>query len=927
MDVGYHVLVMNKADSGISFEINAVCGNKIPESINGESGHHICYVRIMTELIVKRLMEVSDKYTIADEDIEKIALAASVHDVGKTHVPQAILEKNESLSPVEYDIVKKHTVFGERLIRESGAVLDPGVLKYACEVARYHHERYDGAGYPDGLAGDDIPIAAQIVSIADAYEALTSDRSYKKALSQDVALAMITNGMCGVFNPLLIDCLMQVVGDKRLADIRSHLMQSKAIYMDPYSQPPKKVLLMGNLRYVTGQFIEETFADARVSIIGNCDISESAKLKIYREEQPNYKAIFDTYEFDFIIYFANELTYDTIDPSDMEQLRQIMKASKYIAHTAKFLYLSSLDGAFVDKNDRGIISAAKENLCVYWAKENDINLKIIRIPYLYNGTAKDDYLNDLFVQMQNGSRVRLRESAGSKIYFLSASDLSDLIIRIVDTWAPGDGVLTINDEFHFTFGDLCAALQKVKGGIQFDFTGKNVPKHLYIKNTAVKKRYSWFAKISILEDLQEQYENYQNTLAPKGSLWDRLRTKLRKYAEIIKVAELFLLFFLCEILLQVTDSALFFSTVDFRLVYIVLMATVYGLPYGMGAAALSSLSWAAAKVISGTNWMTLFYEPTNWLPFIFFFLVGAVCGYVKRRKDDRIRFAEEEKRLLEDKLSFTRQIYEDTFHEKRDLKKQIIGSKDSFGKIFDITRQLNTVDSHELYLKIVSSFENILENKTVSVYSVNEGSVYARLEVASRDLVDKVSRSISLETYAPVMQALKRGEVWRNNNLLPNMPMYACGVYENEKPLLIVFLWNAQMHQRSLYYMNLFRILCDLTQMSLIRARNYSLAMHDKEYIAGTNIQNEEAYHRNLLTFMELAERKVFQFLQVEVAADERPLDELSTLLSKCVRTNDIIGVTQEGKIGILFAQAGPEDLKFILPRFEKLGITVQVLE
>lgn len=927
METFYDTLVMKETDDGISFAHARIPGSKMPAMINGESGHHICYVKALTELIARRLVQVTDRYDLDEEKIGKIALASSLHDIGKFRIPPAILEKKGALTPLEYDIVKKHTTLGRELIEQSGDALDPEIRAYAKEICLHHHERFDGTGYPDGLKGDEISIAAQIVSIADAYEAITAERSYKKALSRDVALEMISNGMCGVFNPLLIQCLIYVADHKQLEDIRSNLMSSRALHIDPYSLPPKKVLLLGNMRYITQQFIQDTFPDAHVSIIGKCGVKAGPRVKVYDIDKPYYKAILDTYDFDFILYFSNELTYDTIDPSDTEELRQIFKASKYVSNEAKVLYLSSLDAAFEETGDRGIIAAAKENVCLYWAGQNHINLKIVRIPYLYNGAAPKDFLYDLFEEMRTRKAVRLRESESSRIYFLSLTDLSDLIVRIADSWTPGEGILTVNDDFGLTFGDLCKGLAKLSPDVVFTFTGKNPPKRLELKNTALKQQYSWFARISLLTDLRDEYQAYRRALAPAGTRWERLKKRLGKYAVAIRVSELIFLFLLCEALVQATDSMLFFSLVDFRLAYIVLMATLYGLPYGMGAAALCSLSWIAAKVLSGTSWVTLFYEPTNWLTFIFFFLVGAVCGYVKLKSDNQIRFTAEENRLLESKLAFTRRLYADTFREKRDLKKQIIGSRDSFGKIFDITRQLNTVDSRELYLKIVDSFEGILENKTISVYSVNQDSAFARLEVSSRDIVHEVSRSISLDTYAPVMEVLNRGEVWRNNRFVPHMPMFACGIYQGGKPLLLIFIWSAQMHQRSLYYVNLFRILCDLTQMSFIRAHEYSRAMHDQQYIGHTILQNAQTFRNTLGVFRELAERRVFQFLQLAVDAGGKPCEELGEQLSHCVRANDTAGVLEDGSVWLLLSQAGPEDLKYILPRFERQGLSVRMAE
>lgn len=233
MATEYNALVMNETDGAVSFVYTTISSSKMPNIINGESGHHICYVKTLTELLAKQLVQLTDQYDLDEEAISKIALASSLHDIGKCCIPHAILDKQGSLTPIEYDIVKKHTVFGVELIEKAGDTLDPEIKAYARDVCLHHHERFDGTGYPDGLKGDDIPIWAQIVSIADAYDAITSERSYKSALSRDVALEMITNGMCGVFNPLLIQCLIHVADHKELEDVRSNLITSRAVHIDP----------------------------------------------------------------------------------------------------------------------------------------------------------------------------------------------------------------------------------------------------------------------------------------------------------------------------------------------------------------------------------------------------------------------------------------------------------------------------------------------------------------------------------------------------------------------------------------------------------------------------------------------------------------------------------------------------------------------
>lgn len=921
--MSYDVFIMTKEENAVRFDRKTLSGRQIPSSINGESGRHICYVVALTELIAEDLMKTESQYGLNTEEIKKIALASSLHDIGKTCIPSSILEKKETLTPVEFDIVKKHTILGCDLLDQGAASLEKDILAYAKEISLHHHERFDGTGYPHGLKGEEIPICAQIVSIADAYEALTDNRSYKKAISDDVALEMIANGMCGVFNPKLIQSLLHVADHNKMDEIRNSVIASRAVRTEVETVAPEKVLLLGNVQYLTETFIAETFPNTRVFIVGKCDVKTGKGIKVIGEEVADYKAVFDTYGFQLVLYFSNELSYGSTAPSDMETLRQILENTKYLAEGGKFLYLSSLDASFLPLEDRGIISAAKEKLCSFWAGQNQVDVKVIRIPYLYSGTVKGDFLHALFEQGRAGKKAYIPEFASSRMYFLSMLDLSELISRIIDTWAKGEGILIVNDEFRLSFDELCQEIQKQNAHFTYTFTGEVSPKSLELKNTSIRQQYGWFSKISIITDLEEQYQNYLHLIAPKKSGWEKWRQRLRKYAKIVKVIELLLLFVLCECLVQITGSTLFFSIVDFRMAYIVIMGTMYGLPYGIGAAALSSVSWFVAKIMSGTNWLTLFYEPTNWLAFIFFFLVGAICGYVKLKKDEKIRFTMEENQLLSEKLAFTRSVYEDTFREKQDLKKQIIGSRDSFGKIFDITRQLNTVNQRELYLKIVNSFEDILDNKTISVYSIDEKSQYGRLEVASKEIVNTVSRSISLETYSPLMEVLLKGEVWRNIHLIPNLPMYAYGIFQDQKPLMIIFIWSAQPHQRSLYYVNLFRIMCDLTQMSLVRSRGYNKAMRDQQYLQSTIIQNPETLRETYRMFRELENRKIFHFICLSVDRQGEENEALSLLLSKCVRTNDVVGVLEDDSLWILLSQAEESDLPHILPRFQKNGIAV----
>lgn len=182
--------------------------------VNGESGQHIRNIQRITAILLERLLLKTDRYRLSFQDCVMISTASALHDIGKVGINTFILNKPGILTPEEYEVMKKHTLIGEHILKsgELSEFRDEPLLKTAEQICRWHHERFDGSGYPDGLSGEEIPIAAQVVSIADVFDALMSKRSYKEALSAEVALRMIENGECGSFNPVLIECLKQAVG-------------------------------------------------------------------------------------------------------------------------------------------------------------------------------------------------------------------------------------------------------------------------------------------------------------------------------------------------------------------------------------------------------------------------------------------------------------------------------------------------------------------------------------------------------------------------------------------------------------------------------------------------------------------------------------------------------------------------------------------
>ena len=184
----------------------------IVEFRNGESGLHVLHIQTITEMLLRQLVQKeNNRYALSKEQIRMITTASALHDIGKISIPDEILNKPGRLTAEEFAVIKGHSMAGANMLSElSLDQKEEPLVKTAYEICRWHHERYDGGGYPDGLKGEEIPVSAQVVALADVYDALTSERCYKDAYSHEKAIEMILAGQCGAFNPLMLECLLDI---------------------------------------------------------------------------------------------------------------------------------------------------------------------------------------------------------------------------------------------------------------------------------------------------------------------------------------------------------------------------------------------------------------------------------------------------------------------------------------------------------------------------------------------------------------------------------------------------------------------------------------------------------------------------------------------------------------------------------------------
>ena len=593
----------------------------------------------------------------------------------------------------------------------------------------------------------------------------------------------------------------------------------------------------------------------------------------------------------------------------------------------RIVYLTGPERLYDVPTGKTLLVSEMENLSREYAKLYKSTVKIIRSPYLYSEQYEKDFLNTVFRETSTEQKITFQEDESQRMFFLSMQDLAELMYKIFDNWDEDEEILNIADGFDHCFKDLGDKLTELCPHLKVSYARYSIMENMLKDDKIIRYKYGWFPKISILEELPELYEHYQERNNIKAGRLDSLKHIISKHKAAVRVAEFAAFFILFELLNGIAGNQAQFKMIDLRLIFVVLFGSTYGINYGIAAAAAESLSLIRAFEAEGSSWYVLFYEPSNWIPFIFYFAVGAICGYIRMKNKDNVQFIKEENNLLQEKFLFTREMYQETIEDKNLYKKQILGSKDSFGKIFDITRKLDVIQPQELYIETIRVLEDVLENKTFGLYTLNRENGYGRLETASAQVQGNYPNSIKLSGYSAAMEELENGNVWANREFLEKYPMYMAGVRKNGELVMLICIQQASREQMSLYFLNLFKILSGLVETSLLRALEYQKAVEYRQYVKGTHILKTEYFEERLKVQHDMREQKLASYVLLKVEYSEMSLKEADEILRSKVRENDVWGISESKELYLMLVQTDKEALPIILARLKQAGLVCRQID
>ena len=477
-----------------------------------------------------------------------------------------------------------------------------------------------------------------------------------------------------------------------------------------------EILLTGNTCFVTPAWVEMAFPEDHVLITCARGQPHPPRIRtITLDSKERIGQLVDSYEFDRIVYFSEYLTPHSEQEGELDRLRRVLQANR--ERPSQLLYLAGPEAVLTPFIGKSVLAQAAEALCRHYAETSRVQIKVLHLPYLYGTdcTGAPVGIAQLLTRPKSGE-LHFEEQALAPVAALCMEDLSELVLRVFDNWTPEWESLTAPVVFHWNYEQLGEAWKALCPGLTVTY-GSDLIREYPPDDGQLRRAYGWFPRYDLLDDLPRFFRQEKQ---PRRKKWpERLSGFAARHRLLVPVLELLGAWGVSELLVRMTSTQAQFRVVDFRLAFIVLIADVYGLNAGVAAAFLASLSLAAGYWAEGASPLLLFYEPSNWLAFLVYFVVGAVCGYVQLRSAEDLRFAEEEQKLLEERLRFVRQLYQDTLEDKRSFRRQILSRRDSFGKVYAVTKALDAAPAQELPRKIVEVLEDVLENHSAAVYRVD----------------------------------------------------------------------------------------------------------------------------------------------------------------------------------------------------------------
>lgn len=703
------------------------------------------------------------------------------------------------------------------------------------------------------------------------------------------------------------------------------------------------ILLTGNVKLLNIEDLETAATDYRIIVAGEVSYSgKKQNIRVYHTApcEEKFGQLFDVYSFDAVWYVSGFADGGEGAFGEMQLMEKTVlecrrsKVEKLIIlstdESQNYLSFQGKNGEEVRREypfSRAFMAAQSEALGTFFAEKTEQKVIVLWLPYLAGRVNEKNFLGSVFRKIYNKEKIFFPYHREDAVDFLSCRDLLNLLCQITEEPDDESGAYFVKSGNSYTYGDLEDVLKMISPETMVIY--ENYPDVVESPRYSVelRKKYGFIPMDNVFLDMGSYYRIFVREImnSPRGLLSGLVKHTIKKGSVLFRLFEILLAFVLTELIASFSSDYVYFQFVDVRLLFIVLMATMYGMRYGIFSAVLECVVLIRQYSLIGVTGVQLFYNIENWVPFAVYLMAGSVAGYIKNKNTEEIEFSQKEYNLLRNKYIFLNDVYHGAIQNKGEYKRQVLGFKDSFGKIFSAVQKLDSELPEKIFLEGLGVLEDILENQSIALYSLDAWQKFGRLMVCSSRQLSKLKKSIQISDYQEVYDTVNKGDIWKNTALIDGFPMYASGVFRDGKIVLLITVWEAGIGQYGMDYINIFRILCGLVQSSFLKALRYEELRQSEIYYPGTEV----VYPRHMRQLVDVQEdmRVAGVADYVLLRLEQRDKVDVCHRLTGLIRATDTLGAAEDGTLYLLLVQTNRENFCYVQSRLDKSGLNYQIVE
>lgn len=643
--------------------------------------------------------------------------------------------------------------------------------------------------------------------------------------------------------------------------------------------------------------------------------------------------------FDVVIYLSG-------NGQDFRSLSNILEActnsdvKKFIVTSSPDIYDSQKEGPLSEslrltpKTPKGMDELVKEYYCLKWGELNELKVLIVRYPILYGPKEElSESISPVFDIIKSSfskEKIIIDNTMGPIKDYLYIDDFSEAVYMLaIDESIKG--VFNVSSSEKHDIDDIIGIFQK-------NLRLKKPPKEekydgdgLVFDNKKITENIGWKPKTNISDGIEKTLSYYSGLMKGRKGFKRFLKEKAarpqkKRVHPVIAYIENIALFCFVSFLQysQVLFSIkLFDLKIDYMVIYIIIMGILWGQTQAYISIVLSSIIYIAVNIFSGTDIVTFFYIPENLLRLAAYVLVGIVTGYAIDRKNREIEARDINISSLKDKYAFLLNVYNQTRVIKDELEDQIIDSEDSFGAVYSILQQLESLEIEKIFSSSIFALEKILKTDMVSIYTTSSNGTgeYMRLRARSVALEDKVPNSIKTSNFKELKEVFETKRTYVNRQLDKNLPVMMAPIIDRGKVIAIVSIHRVDFENLTMHYENLFQTVIGLITNTLKRAYIFEASLRDKRYIKDTRILTPDIFEEILEEIRKNKEELGMSYSLLKITNEESGLKTINEKIIGVIRDNDYIGRDKNDNLYVLLSNTKDNYAGIVIERLQKKGI------